>query len=321
MQLGERKLDRLAGGERLAEGLALARIGHALVDAVLRDADAGRRLADAVLVHEELGDREPLALLVQHRALRNAHAAQPHLGVIRRHVEGPVEVADLEAGRVRRHQEGRDAARVAGLSRRAREDDVERRVVEPAVEALLAVDHPVAAVAHGAGLEPGGVAAVIGLGEPEGDALRARDHALEQLRLLRGAAVAVDHVHLRKIPDDRRLVLEIVVQAEPLVRQVLADDRHREIAAALPAELLRQRVAKMAGAIGAPPHLGEQLLPLPARRPVRLPVRARVLAAVIEVLRVLALERRDLLLDEGVELRQLRLDLVRDAEVHCRSSS
>ena len=165
-------------------------------------------------------------------------------------------------------------------------------------------------------LEPGGVAAVIRLGQPEGDALLPGDHALQQLGLLRRGAEAVDHVHLRKVSDDRRFVLKIVVESEPLVREVLADDRHRQVAAALPAELFGQRVAQVPGAIGAPPHFGEQLLPLLARRSVRVPVGARVLAAVIEELRVLALERSDLLLDEGIELGELGLDLGGDAEVH-----
>ena len=89
-----------------------------------------------------------------------------------------------------------------------------------------------------------------------------------------------------------------------------------EIAAVLTAQPLRQREAVVAGAIGAPPHLGEQLLPLPARNAAVLPVGARVLAAVVEVLEVLLLERLDLLLDEGVELAQLVPDLAGDLEVH-----
>jgi hypothetical protein len=70
------------------------------------------------------------------------------------------------------------------------------------------------------------------------------------------------------------------------------------------------------GAVGAPPHLGQQLLPLLARGSVGVPVGARVLAAMVEELGVLALERRDLLLDEGVELGELGLDLGGDLEVH-----
>src|SRR6185437_10501701 len=70
VQLGERKLDRLVRRQRLAEDHALARIGDALVDAVLRDADARGGLADAVLVDEMLRDDEPLALAAEDGARR-----------------------------------------------------------------------------------------------------------------------------------------------------------------------------------------------------------------------------------------------------------
>ena len=53
-QLDQRPLDGLVLGQRLAERLALARVLHALVDAVHRRAQRRGRLADAVLVHEAL---------------------------------------------------------------------------------------------------------------------------------------------------------------------------------------------------------------------------------------------------------------------------
>src|SRR5262245_9991103 len=48
------------------------------------------------------------------------------------------------------------------------------------------------------------------------------------------------------------------------------------------------------------------------------PVRASVLAPVVEELRVLALERHDLALDERVERVELALDVGGDGEVHGR---
>src|SRR5262249_42725457 len=114
---------------------------------------------------------------------------------------------------------------------------------------------------------------------------------------------------------------EIVVQPEALRGEVLADHRHREVRPALPAQLLGQPVAQVARRIGAPAHLAQQLLPLAARPAAVLPIRARVFAPVIEELDVLALERRDLALDERVELGELALDLVGDREVHAASTA
>src|SRR5579883_3139921 len=73
VKLGERPLDRLVDGERLAEDDAVARVFDALVDAVLRDADTRRGLADAVLVDEMLRHDEPFALAAQNCARRHAH--------------------------------------------------------------------------------------------------------------------------------------------------------------------------------------------------------------------------------------------------------
>jgi hypothetical protein len=70
---------------------------------------------------------------------------------------------------------------------------------------------------------------VIGLGQAEGDALLAGEHALEITVLLLLGAEAVQQQRDRKIADDRALVLQVVVQAKPLVGEMLADDRHGEI--------------------------------------------------------------------------------------------
>ncbi len=86
---------------------------------------------------------------------------------------------------------------------------------------------------------------------------------------------------------------------------MLADDGHRQVRAVLAAELVRQRVPQVPGTIGAAAHLREQLFPLAPRPAAGLPVRARPLAAMIEVLHVVAFERLDLTLDKLVELAKL----------------
>ena len=107
----------------------------------------------------------------------------------------------------------------------------------------------------------------------------------------------------------------------PLRREVLADDRHREVRAALPAELLREREAQPAGASARRRISREQLLPLLARHAAVLEVGARVLAAMVEEADVVVLlfERLDLALDEVVELVEEVLDVVRGCRSPCLS--
>jgi hypothetical protein len=65
----------------------------------------------------------------------------------------------------------------------------------------------------------------------------AGDQGVGPLGLLRVRAEPVHHDHLREVADDRRLVLQVVVQPEPLVRQVLPNDRHVDVAAVAATEL------------------------------------------------------------------------------------
>ena len=122
----------------------------------------------------------------------------------------------------------------------------------------------------------------------------------------------------REVADDRALVLQVVVQAEPLVGQMLADDRHGEVGPVLAAQRLRQAEAQMPGLVGAALHLGEQLLPLVPRLAVIVPVGARMLAAMVEEadIVVLALQRPDLALDELVELSDVGRDVRGNVEIH-----
>ena len=170
----------------------------------------------------------------------------------------------------------------------------------------------------GRGLHEGGVRAVIGLGQAEGDALPAGEHALEIAVLLLLGAEAVQQQRHREIADDRALVLQVVVQAEPLVGEMLADDRHGEVGAFLAAQLLGQGEAQMARFVGAAAHLGQKRLPFMPRLAVIVPVGAGMLAAMVEEadIVVLALERPDLALDESVELNQIRRDVGGNVEIH-----
>jgi hypothetical protein len=169
-------------------------------------------------------------------------------------------------------------------------------------------------------IHPGGVGTVVRLGQAEGDARLAGDRVLQEHVLLFLVAEAHQHVHEREVAHDGALVLQVVVQAQALLRQVLADDRHAQVRAAVAAGFLGQRIAQVAGLVGAAAHLAQQLFPLGVGLAVILPVGARVLAAMVEEtdVVVLVLERLDLLLDEGVERVELGLNVGRNGEIHDR---
>ncbi|OIQ64663.1 hypothetical protein GALL_537860 [mine drainage metagenome] len=102
-------------------------------------------------------------------------------------------------------------------------------------------------------------------------------------------------------------VLQVVVQTQPLGGQVLADHRHVEVGAALAPHFRRPGITIVAGLVGDLAGLGQQLLPLVTGQAVAIPVRAGVLAAMVEKpdVVVAVLDRLDLGLDEGVELGQI----------------
>ena len=118
---------------------------------------------------------------------------------------------------------------VARPARGAGEDVVVGGGVHAGVPTLRPVDDPLVAVAVGVGLHPGGIRAVQRLGESEADAGLALQHLRDPLGLLLVGPVELHHQHRREVADDRALVLEIVVKAEALGRQVLADDGHAEV--------------------------------------------------------------------------------------------
>ena len=181
-----------------------------------------------------------------------------------------------------------------GFAGGAGEDQVVGGAVHAGVEPLGAVDHPAVAVGDGAGLQPGRVGAVLRLGQAERHRPLPGDQRLGPIRLLGVGAEPVHHDDLREVADDRRLVLQVVVQAEALVRQVFPDDGHVEVGAVAAAEPGRQAVAQPARLVGPAAHLVEQVLPLARRDAAVVPVGAGVLAALVEVLHVLGFQRLDL---------------------------
>ena len=154
----------------------------------------------------------------------------------------------------------------------------------------------------GVGLQPGCVGAVLWFGEAERHRAFPGDQRLGPQAALFVGAEAFHHDHLREVADDRGFVLQVVVQAEPLVRQMFPDDGHVHVGAVATAERRRQSVAQPARPVGSPAHLGEQILPLARRDTVVVPIRARMLSALVEVLHVVGLQRSDLAIDESIYL-------------------
>ena len=155
------------------------------------------------------------------------------------HVEGPPVVRHLETGCIAGHQERGDAERLTGFPGGAGEHQIVSCPVHAGVPAFGAVDHPRVAVEACGGLQPGGITAVVGFGEAEGHRPLTGEHGLNPLGLLLLGAEPVHHDDLREVTDDGRLVLQIVVQAEALVRQVFPDHRHVQVGAVATAEFRR----------------------------------------------------------------------------------
>ena len=113
-----------------------------------------------------------------------------------------------------------------------------------------------------------------------------------------------EHEHEGAVADDGVLVLQVVVQAETLGRQMLADHRHPQVGAALAAERPWPGELEVAGLVGAPLRLGQQLLPVVTRQAALVPIGSGIFAPVIEEadVVVLLLKRLDLRFDEAIEL-------------------
>src|SRR3989338_708788 len=205
--------------------------------------------------------------------------------MVRRHVEGPEILLDLNAGGVHGHNETGDAQRVAILAARPREHEVVRRDMKTGVPHLPSVDDPtvdpVALFTPAMGLHPGCVRTVIRLREAERDADRPVERAGNENPLLLFGAEVAEHQYGREIADDRTFILQVVVKTEPFRRQMFADYGHAEVGTVLAAIFLRQRVTQMAGLVRPPAHLAEKLFPVVARQALIVPIRSCMLAPVV----------------------------------------
>ena len=220
VQLDERELDALVARQRLAPRGPAVGVGDGLVDAVLRGARAttppggcGSRARSAGRARGR-GRPRPNTASAPTRTSVSVTSAWS-VGMLNVHQKK----STLKPGASVGTRKALMPIGRAGLAGRAGEDDVVGGVVQAGVEPLHAVDHPLVAVAHGGRLQVGGVGAVVRLGEPERQAARAVEEAGHPVGLLRVGAEVAHHQHGREVADDRALVLQVVVQAEALVRR------------------------------------------------------------------------------------------------------
>jgi hypothetical protein len=119
-------------------------------------------------------------------------------------------------------------------------------------------------------------------GQAERPAHAPSEHLGDEVTLLLFGAEIAQHQHLHEVADDRAFVLKVVVQAEALGRQMMADHRHGEVGAVLAAKFFRDGKAEMPGGIGKAAHLAQQFFPVVARQAVIVPIGAGMFAAMIE---------------------------------------
>ena len=265
-----------------------------------------------------LHDPEAAPLLPEDRVVRHSYVLHRNVAVIRRHVEGPEHLLDFETGGIRRDEKRRDAQSVSGLTARSGEDEIVLRFVDPGIPCLLAVDAPLIAVPNCMRLHVRGVGTMLRFGDPEREAHPPFEKSFDPLRLLLLRAVVEHQKKPDVVPDDRVLVLQIVVEPEPLGRQVLANHGHAEIGAVLTSVFLGIRIPIVARRIRDASRLGQQRLPPFVGQTTPVPIGACVLAAMVEEPDVVVpgLERLDLPLDEIVQGFQIRRELRREIEIH-----
>ena len=106
------------------------------------------------------------------------------------------------------------------------------------------------------------------------------------------------------IADHRVLILQIIVQAQALCGQVLTDNRHAQVATPATTVLGREGIVEDARLNRQLLGLVQQRFPLLVRQALALPIRPRVLAAMVEETDIVVhlLQRLDFILDKLVHL-------------------
>ncbi len=166
-------------------------------------ADQSHAVVDAARPQPSLSDLEAPALAKQDVLCRHPNVLEHDLAVAMRRIVIPEHrqgAQQLHAGRVHRHQDHRlpqVRARVIGLALPHHDQDPAARIVGARAPPLAAIDDVRVAVAFDARADLGGVRrGHLGLGHGEAAADLAGQQRLKPLGLLRGRAVALQHLHV-----------------------------------------------------------------------------------------------------------------------------
>mmetsp|Transcript_46614 Transcript_46614/g.120705 ORF Transcript_46614/g.120705 Transcript_46614/m.120705 type:complete len:468 (+) Transcript_46614:128-1531(+) len=185
------ELHALEVGHGLAELLSRAHVGERVVKGSQCKANHLRGNADAAFVEQGDGHLVALPHLTQHSAVRHAAALEVELACGGgANAELVLLFANLQTRVVLLHNERCDAL-VPLLPVRVRKDHEDSGLQGVGDPALAAVEHPVAAVTHGSGLQCEGVGAGAGLGEAEAGH-RVSGKPSEVLFLLLRGAIGVE---------------------------------------------------------------------------------------------------------------------------------
>src|SRR3954454_23137263 len=245
-RIGDPVLDRLLLGERAAARLAVQRALAEHVERAPRDAEPAHAVVDAPRPEALLGDEESGALVAEQVLRRHAHVLVQDLGVVaelaervvHRVLHRPDVADDVHARRVGRDDDhGRALVRPrVGVGDRHDDEEVGDRPVRR--EPLVAVYHPLVALAHGARAQrrrvrPGHAR----LGHRERRLEVAGEQRLEPALLLVGragdredlAVAGVGRGVAERVRRERRRAEDLVHQPELDLPEALAAQVRRQV--------------------------------------------------------------------------------------------
>ena len=226
--------------------------------------------------------------------MRHPHVLELQLGGVARRAQRVDDAAHMEARRVGLDDEAGDAGpplcRVG-----AGEDEAEIRPVGPGDEHLGAVDDPVVAVAHGAGLDRAGrVGAARGLGQAEECLLLAAQHRKEEALFL--VVIGLEHLGQARAAE---YVVAGGIEAGPVLRHLDGEQG------------ARHDIHVRATEFGRDVEAVEAHLRHPARKALVV-LRGQAVGIGVEAV----LQRHDLLADEPAHLVHDQFLLVGKGQVH-----
>ncbi len=209
--VGDLVLGQLFAGQQFALGGAAEGALTEHVEAAGHRAHGAHGVVEAPPAEPGLGDGEGLALATQQVLCRHPHRVVAHVGVVARplaviaHAGAPDDLEALGAGRDQEHRRAL-VDRDVGVAHR--HDDDEGGPLETRREPLLALDHPLVAVAPGRGGEERGVGPALGLGHRVARRDATFEKGLEEPFLLRRRPVVGQDLGVARIgrlaPEDAR---------------------------------------------------------------------------------------------------------------------